>query len=253
LIIAAYSPGDAGPIALAGVMNGGRAMSHTHERRHQGGGRWAACAIALAAGIAGGIVAAQEAGGGRSRDVARDTRGDPALDPVREHFDSTLGRTSVPVAAGREQAMLGAPAGERLVILDADLVGRLIARGWGPPGASERVRTLVALARALREPAAVGAMQASFGTPQETGIADRLRRVADARARLAGQPGDPARAGRLAGEERALEAALAALPKGPKPEWVRTSLDVDRDGKVDAADLRAAEAQAGRKQVAASP
>jgi hypothetical protein len=206
--------------------------------------------MALAAtGAAAPVAAQQEEPAGRSRSDVVATRGNTGFDPLRERSDLALGRTPVTVAQGREQALLGGPVGDRLVVLDADLTRRLIARGWAVPrdpadgwaSGSERVRALVSLARALKQPVAVGVMQASFGTSQATGIAEQVRAVEKARAQAAKRPSDRALARRVEEAERALESMVAALPKGPKPAWVTADLDVNRDGTVDARDLAIAE------------
>jgi hypothetical protein len=84
-------------------------------------------------------------------------------------------------------------------------------------------------------------MQASFGTSQETRIAQQVREVETARAQAAKRPRDRALARRLEEARRALEGMVAALPKGPRPEWVTADLDVNRDGLVDARDLAVVE------------
>jgi hypothetical protein len=207
----------------------------------------------VAAGAAAPVVAEDpvvaEETGDRSRADVVATRGNTAFDSMRARSDLAMGRAAVTVVDGRERALLGGPVGDRLILLDADLTRRLIAQGWAVPrdladgwaSGSERMRALVGIARALKLPPAVGVMQASFGTSQETRIAQQVREVEAARAQAAKRPRDRALARRLEEARRALEGMVAALPKGPRPEWVTADLDVNRDGLVDALDLAVAE------------
>jgi hypothetical protein len=205
--------------------------------------------VALVTAGAAAPVAAQEETSGRSRADVVATRGNTAFDPMRVRSDLAMGRAAVTVVDGRERELLGAPVGDRLILLDADLTRRLIAQGWAVPrdladgwaSGSERVRALVGIARALKLPPAVGVMQASFGTSQETRIVQQVRDVEAARAQAAKRPHDRALARRLEESRRALEGMVAALPRGPRPEWVTADLDVNRDGLVDARDLVVAE------------
>jgi len=128
----------------------------------------------------------------------------------------------------------------------------LIEHGWRPgrePGPGfrnhgERVRTMVELSRRLGLGAQVGALQASFGTPQETGIAELAAELAMARAELDANPEDPEAAVWV--DELEMELAVAierAKPgDGPTGSWASTDLDVNEDGVVDPRDLAALDA-----------
>jgi hypothetical protein len=96
---------------------------------------------------------------------------------------------------------------------------------------------MVELAKRLGYSPRVGAMQANFGTPFETGIADLQDELAAARA-----AGDQAEVERL---EAKLDAAIdAAKPgKGPDDSWATADLDVNDDRTVDARDLEALDQQ----------
>ena len=138
--------------------------------------------------------------------------------------------------------------------LDADETRALIAGGWSTPAAGtfrnhgQRVSTMVALARELGYPASVGALQGSFGTPFETGVASIQVELDAARAAAAQDPTVQTEVARL---EAALAAAIAELPTGKAESWATVDLDVTGDGVVDAADLAAA--RAGGATAAAAP
>ncbi len=86
----------------------------------------------------------------------------------------------------------------------------------------QRVRTYVAIARALGLSPSVGAMQANFGTPLENGLVVFV--------------------GTYSPAPDINEAAIAAVKpgEGPKSGWeTNTSLDVNLDGIVDQQDLDA--------------
>jgi len=71
-------------------------------------------------------------------------------------------------------------AGSEVLVLSDEETRQLIANGWGANIPSDgvfanhgqRVRTMVAIAQALGYSSHVGALQANFGTSQETGLAD---------------------------------------------------------------------------------
>jgi len=123
----------------------------------------------------------------------------------------------------------------------------LIEHGWRPgrePGPGfrnhgERVRTMVELSKRLGHGAQVGALQANFGTPQETGIAELETELAMARAELDASPEDPEAAAWV--DQLELELAVAienAKPgQGPTGSWASADLDVNHDGVVDPHDL----------------
>lgn len=121
----------------------------------------------------------------------------------------------------------------------------LIGRGWktdksvdGFVNHGDRVRTMVALAKALGYDASVGALQANFGTPMENGIAVLQDELAAARAEAETDPDAALRV-------QELEAELAAAIENAKPgkettgDWAIADLDVNDDGVVDRADLAA--------------
>ncbi|HEY9345281.1 MAG TPA: hypothetical protein VIQ53_08190, partial [Inquilinus sp.] len=96
-----------------------------------------------------------------------------------------------------------------------------------------RVSTSVALSKELGYGARVGAMQANFGTPQETGI----RALED---RIAALEADPTTDPRVidALEAELAERIAAVKPgTGPTGSWESTNLDVDGNGVVDEHDL----------------
>lgn len=187
-----------------------------------------------------------QAAASAARPAAISSFGNPAFDEARARFARAL---------GREPGGLDGEVGERLLVLDRPLVSLLIERRWQPPGQGggnpvERMRTMVELARALRLPAAVGVMQAAFGTPAENGLLELRRAATEARKAAARRPNDRALAQAKAERERALEAALAKLPAFRKAgrDWALADLDLDRDGHVGAGDLKAIES---RRKVAA--
>jgi hypothetical protein len=126
------------------------------------------------------------------------------------------------------------------ISLDDDTTAALIGSGWSPTVGNgpfrnhgARVSTLVGLAKELGYGANVGAMQANFGTPQETGIRALQERIADLKA-------DPLADPHLID---ALEAELADKIQhvkpgaGPTGDWETANLDVDGNGVVDDRDL----------------
>ena len=176
-----------------------------------------------------------------------DTRGNPAFDAARARFAAAL---------GRDPAAPGASPGDRLLALDEELTAVLVERGWQPPKGSaatggsspaERVRVMVDVARALRLPSSVGAMQATFGTPAENGLDGVRRRLAKAREQLAERPKDAARRESVRQWERLLEDSLAKLPafRDAGRDWALAELDVDQDGTVYGQDLAAARERQG--------
>jgi len=101
------------------------------------------------------------------------------------------------------------------------------------PNHGARVSTSVALSKELGYGARVGAMQANFGTPQETGIRALEDRIADLKA-------DPTTDPRVidALEVDLAERIEAVKPgTGPTGSWESTNLDVDGNGVVDEHDL----------------
>ena len=121
----------------------------------------------------------------------------------------------------------------------------LIGRGWktdksvdGFVNHGDRVRTMVALAKALGYDASVGALQANFGTPMENGIAALQDELAAAKAEAETDPD-------AALKVQELEAQLATAIESAKPgdeaagDWATADLDVNDDGIVDRADLAA--------------
>lgn len=130
----------------------------------------------------------------------------------------------------------------------------LIDKGWraqqpldGFKNQGQRVRTMVELAKRLGYSASVGALQANFGTPQETGIAELQASLAAAREDALTNPDA---AGKVAELEAALAEAMRAKPgNGPNDDWATVDLDVNRDGSVDQQDLLAL----GPKEVDVKP
>ena len=97
----------------------------------------------------------------------------------------------------------------------------------------QRVSSMVALSKSLGYGARVGAMQANFGTPQETGIRALQERIAT----LEADPTtDPAVIDALKAE---LADRIAAVKPGTGPtgSWEAVNLDVDGNGVVDDHDL----------------
>ena len=110
----------------------------------------------------------------------------------------------------------------------------------GFPNHGQRVGAMVAVAKALGYPASVGALQANFGTPVETGLGALAADLAAARAATVLDPANPALATEIGRLEAELAAAVASLPRGSDPGWQTADLDVNADGVVDRADLDAA-------------
>jgi hypothetical protein len=129
---------------------------------------------------------------------------------------------------------------------------RLIEHGWRPgrePGPGfrnhgERVRTMVELSKRLGHGAQVGALQASFGTPQETGIAALAAELAMARGELDANPEDPEAEAWVDQLEMELAVAIdrAEPGLGADRSWASADLDVNGDGLVDPQDLAAFDA-----------
>lgn len=175
------------------------------------------------------------------------TRGDPAFDAARARFDAAAGRDAVPAGPSRERAFLGRTVGRPVLDLAADVEPLVRERGWrvpanaaagSPHSSGARLRTMIGIARAGKLPPAVGAMQAIFGTPEETGVAALERRIEAARAagsrRAGGAPGGPS----LKESREQLKALLAGLPPGPR-NWPRADLDRNDDGRIDRLDIAA--------------
>ena len=128
----------------------------------------------------------------------------------------------------------------------------LMERGWRPrrePGPGfrnhgERVRTMVELSKRLGHGAQVGALQASFGTPQETGIPALAAELAMARAELDANPEDPEAAAWVDQLEMELAVAIDRARPGSDADrsWASANLDVNDDGVVDGRDLAALDA-----------
>jgi len=120
----------------------------------------------------------------------------------------------------------------------------LIDNGWqaeqpldGFKNHGQRVKTMVELAKRLGYSARVGALQANFGTPQETGVAELQASLAAAREEALTNPDT---AGKVAELEAAWAEAMHAKPgNGTNDEWATLDLDVNRDGSVDRHDLLA--------------
>ena len=120
----------------------------------------------------------------------------------------------------------------------------LIDKGWraeqpldGFKNHGQRVRTMVELAKRLGYSASVGALQANFGTPQETGVTELQASLAAAREEALTNPDAAAKVAEL---EAALAEAMRAKPgNGPNDDWATVDLDVNQDGSVDRQDLLA--------------
>jgi hypothetical protein len=168
-------------------------------------------------------------------------RRDERVAAARERYQAALGKTDRGRHAGHDLSpdQLGAVA---LHFSPAESRA-LIEQGWKGPNArtdgfrnhGERMRTMVELAKQLGYGARVGALQANFGTPYETGIAALGTELADAQA-----AGDQGEVERL--EAELAEAIERAKPgNGPEDSWASADLDVNDDGVVDRRDLDALE------------
>lgn len=93
----------------------------------------------------------------------------------------------------------------------------------------QRVRSLVAIAKALGYPASAGALQGNFGTPQEILNDDELV------AFFAGNP-----------DGETMQKILAAKPGSDSGAWATYNLDVNNDGVVDSIDLEIVRSGAGQ-------
>ncbi|MEQ8639740.1 MAG: hypothetical protein RIE31_03910 [Alphaproteobacteria bacterium] len=93
----------------------------------------------------------------------------------------------------------------------------------------QRVRSMVAIAKALGYPASVGALQGNFGTPQEILNDDELV------AFFAGNP-----------DGETMQKILAAKPGSDSGAWATYNLDVNNDGVVDSIDLEIVRSGAGQ-------
>lgn len=229
-----------------------------------------ACALALAAhahaapgGPAGAVPPrlaqpAKPAGAAKQKPPAKveatpkaSSRGDARFDEARRRYAEALG---VKLQEGRPDPKL--PAGfERrpdkpVLTFDRAGVGLLLQQGWRGPGIKadpprqqiRRNRGFIALARALEIDPAIGAAQASFGTPAENGLAKLADAIEAARFDLAGSPAAPGLATRVHEQERELEAALARLPRGPGKGWALVELDLNKDRRIDGKDIDLAKA-----------
>ena len=156
-----------------------------------------------------------ERGGGNAADRANDNAGNPGRGPGA---NAGPGNNNDPKFAAAEERVRDAAAqGRRGRDLTNDDIDALIAGGWGNRPVTndgfrnhgERVRTYVAIAKALGEGAYVGALQANFGPVTAT----------------TPPPANP-------------------RPPGARPpgDWATVNLDVNKDGIIDARDLLAAEA-----------
>ena len=95
----------------------------------------------------------------------------------------------------------------------------------------------LSLAKRLGYGARVGALQANFGTPHETGVAELQAELEAARAEAETNPDAAAKVTEL---EAALARAMNAKPgNGPGDDWAAADLDVNQDGVVDRQDLAA--------------
>ena len=168
-------------------------------------------------------------------------RRDERVAAARERYEAALDKTArgSHAAHGFSPEAVG-PVAHRF---SPEESRALIERGWKGPSArndgfrnhGERVRTMVELAKELGYGARVGALQANFGTPYETGIAALEAQLAEARA-----AGDQAEVERL--EAELAEAIEKAKPgNGPDDSWASADLDVNHDGMVDRRDLDALE------------
>jgi hypothetical protein len=152
--------------------------------------------------------------------------------------------------------------GREVAAFDDRQTRSLVARGWAArtPDAmgfsthGQRVSTLVAVARELGLSPSLGALQANFGTFGE--IANRVAPSTYAtylglrqqRQTLAQAGAPPAQLAPLDQRISALAASLSAAVVaadtkpgvGPASGWATVDLDVNADGRVDAADLDAA-------------
>jgi hypothetical protein len=166
-------------------------------------------------------------------------RRDERVAAARERYEEALGQTDRGRHAGHDLSSddLGPVAHH----FSPEESRALIEHGWKGPSArddgfrnhGERVRTMVELAKQLGYGARVGALQANFGTPYETGIAALEAELADARA-----AGNQAEVERL--EAELAEAIQNAKPgNGPDDSWASADLDVNDDAVVDQRDLEA--------------
>lgn len=139
--------------------------------------------------------------------------------------------------------------GRPVIVLDDRETSALIGNGWGAADGSagsdgpagnadlrERVDLLVAIAIRLGHGAHVGALQASYGTPQENGLFELQSRIADLEARSALSADQRAELAALRAEFEDRREAVKPGP-GPTDGWELVNLDANGDGRVDRADL----------------
>jgi hypothetical protein len=188
--------------------------------------------------------------GAAGRAFGREHR-DGRLEEARARYNQSLDhrRGGGPRGRGAFGLRLPGPEAHRLSPQETK---HLIGHGWRPgrePGPGfrnhrERVRTMVELSKRLGHGAQVGALQASFGTPQETGIASLAAELAMAHAELDANPEDPEAAAWVDELEMELAVAIDCARPGPGADrsWARADLDVNGDGVVDPRDLAALDA-----------
>ena len=185
-------------------------------------------------GKAHGARGASESGFGRAdRNIAK------AKDRYREALTDKAKGT----AAGKRSTP-GREAREVSHRFSTSQTRQLIDKGWqaeqpldGFKNHGQRVRTMVELAKRLGYGARVGALQANFGTPHETGVAELQAELEAARAEAETNPDAAAKVTEL---EAALALAMNAKPgNGPGDDWAAADLDVNQDGVVDRQDLAA--------------
>ncbi|MEZ5931294.1 MAG: hypothetical protein R3F54_04990 [Alphaproteobacteria bacterium] len=170
---------------------------------------------------------------------------DKRVGHARDRYHEAL----APKGRGKSERAGGDPDSSRVAHrFSPEEAKALIGRGWksgqlqgGFRNHGERVRTMVAIAKALGYDASVGALQANFGTPGENGITDIQAELDAAREAVEADPDDAAAAARVDELEAALADAVAgAKPgRGPGGDWATADLDVNDDGVVDRADLDA--------------
>jgi len=191
-------------------------------------------------------------------------RGGPAKEDVAkgaDRYNDVAGRQVTAQERAGDPASRHTP-GREVAAFDDRQTRSLVARGWAArtPAAAgftthgQRVSTLVAVARELGLSPSLGALQANFGTFGE--IAARVAPTTYAtylglrqqRQTLAQAGATPAQLAPLDQRISVLAASLspavtAADTKpgaGPASGWATVDLDVNADGRVDAADLDAA-------------
>ena len=194
---------------------------------------------------------AEEKKDGEKRRRGTTSRGDRRFDDGRRRYAEALG---IEVPEGeldqKRPAGFGRAPDKSVLVLDRQSVAAMLERGWAgmgrgaesPRRQAERVRTFVAIARALDLRPGIGALQATFGTPGENGLAGLAQALDAAREALAARPGHPDLAAAFHEREREFNTALAGLPRGPQEDWALVDLDVNGDRSIDRTDLELARA-----------